>query len=77
TWLNDSVTVSGNYYDYQHHEATWTIRVVLHAYGRVGLVVQMPTACYYVVDKQLTCPAEGYMAGLLEAVAEKMIAATI
>lgn len=61
---------------YVHQGETWRVRVVYHAYGRVGLVVETPGGAHYVADKALACPAEGFMLGMLRAVAAKMAAAT-
>ncbi|MEM6529241.1 MAG: hypothetical protein AAF653_13165 [Chloroflexota bacterium] len=76
-WLDGTVSTGGSVYEYRHREVVWSIRLILHAYGRVGMAVQTPAAGYYVTDKRLACPAEGYMTGLLEAIAEKMMDATI
>jgi hypothetical protein len=48
------------------------VQIVYTVYGRVGLVVQTDQACHYVADGQYTCPAEGFMRRLLEAVAAKI-----
>jgi len=75
-WLLGTVrTASAVPYD--HAGATWQVRVVYHAYGRVGLVVETPDGAHYIADKALACPAEGFMLGLLRAVAAKMAAATV
>lgn len=78
-WLYDSVAVGGTAYSYPHphNEQTWTITVISHVYGRIGLRVQTPTATHYVVDKSLACPAEGYMYHLLEALCKRIASATI
>lgn len=75
-WLNDTVSVGGVTYEYTHQDVIWFIRVVSHAYGRVGLEVRMPTQVIYVADHALACPAEGFMQGLLAAVGRQMMAAT-
>lgn len=71
-WLQDSVQLSGSVYEYTHHGELWRVRLVLHAYGRVGLQVRTPQQTHYVVDKTLACPAEGFMARLLAQVAAQM-----
>jgi hypothetical protein len=64
-WLNDTTQVADAPIPYNHGDDVWHIRTVYHAYGRVGLQVDTGTDCYYVVDKHLACPAEGFMATLL------------
>jgi hypothetical protein len=76
-WLYGTVSLGGVRYPYLHNDATWTVRTVHHAYGRVGLEVDMGEQTVYVVDKALACPAEGFMVGLLRAVVAAMTAATI
>lgn len=75
-WLLSTVRVGYDPIAYTHGDEQWHLRIVRHAYGRVGLQVQTPDATYYVADRALACPAEGVMATLLRAVAEQMIAAT-
>ena len=64
-WLYDSVRLSTQEHEYQHENGTWRVHIINHAYGRVGLQVDTSEAVLYVVDKGLTCPAEGYMLALL------------
>lgn len=61
---------------YTHHGEIWQVRVVYHAYGRVGLAVTIGGQTRYVADKALACPAEGFMLTLLRAVAAAMTTAT-
>lgn len=68
TWLYDTVQVGGSAYTYEHNGQTWTIYAIIHAYGRVGLKIDMGEQTYYVADKRLACPAEGYMETLLDEV---------
>lgn len=75
-WLNSSIRVFGEVYDYAHQEQTWRVRLLAHAYGRAGLIVDTGDAAHYVYDPALACPAEGYMAALLSEVAERMLVAT-
>lgn len=70
-WINQSVRVSGTVYPY----ADWRVQVVHTVYGRVGLIIMTATATHYLAEKQLACPAEGYMGGLLAEVSERILAA--
>ncbi|MFZ4815054.1 MAG: hypothetical protein ACOYL5_11010 [Phototrophicaceae bacterium] len=74
-WLQATVML-GTPFEIEHHGATWELRAVHHAYGRVGLQITTPQRIYYVSDKALACPAEGFMAGLLKAAVAAMIAGT-
>ncbi len=76
-WLDSSVRIFGETYEYGHAGQTWRVRLVAHAYGRAGLIVDTGAETHYVYDPSLGCPAEGYMAALLSDVAERIIAATI
>ncbi len=76
-WLWGTVSLGGTVYPYTHNSESWTVQGVHHAYGRVGMIVTTPQGAHYVVDKALACPAEGYMAGLLGAVAARMAANTV
>jgi len=69
-WLDASARLSTTVHSYQHGDNQFQIRVVNHIYGRVGLEVQIDTTCYYVVDKTLACPGEGYMGELLRDIAQ-------
>lgn len=74
-WLNSTIRVSFNTYNYTHNGQTWQIRTVNHVYGRVGMIVDTGEGVHYVVDSSLACPAEGFMAQLLSDVAAKVISA--
>lgn len=76
-WLYGTVGVGGTIYDYVHHGQTWRVRVITHAYGRVGLMIETPSAVYYVADKGLACPAESFMQSMLQAVAQHMMDNTL
>jgi hypothetical protein len=76
-WLDSSVRIFGEIYEYTHAGQTWQIRLVAHAYGRAGLILDTGAETHYVYDPSLGCPAEGYMASLLSEVAGRIIAATI
>lgn len=71
-WLNTTARV------FTHHTTTiinnqsWNIRVVAHAYGRVGLLIEAGDHIYPVYDPALACPAEGFMTGLLSEIAARM-----
>lgn len=71
-WLQETVNVAARAYSYTHHGATWTIHIIHHAYGRIGLRVTMPGHTAYIHDATLACPAENYMSGLLRAVAAQI-----
>lgn len=75
-WLNGTVRV-GPAIVYEHGDAQWRVRVITHAYGRVGLSVDTGTATVYVADKSLACPAESFMMRLLRDVAAQMAAVTV
>jgi hypothetical protein len=74
-WLNDTVQVAVREFDYAHGDDTWTVRIVSHAYGRVGLLIDTPDGRQWVAERSLACPAEGFMYGLLGEIAGKIIAA--
>jgi hypothetical protein len=75
-WLNSSVKVYGEVYEYAHEGQVWRVRLVAQAYGRAGLIVDTGDATHYVYDPSLACPAEGYMATLLSDTAARILAAT-
>jgi len=71
-WLYDSVRVFSEGYPYVHQGVSWTVHILSHAYGRIGLRVTLPDARYYVLDSSLACPAEGYMQSLLQAIGDQL-----
>jgi hypothetical protein len=71
-WLNDSIRVSQNIHDYPHQGQVWHVKLLNHAYGRMGLKVQIGEDVYYLADSVYSCPAEGYMLGLLNDLCEAM-----
>ena len=75
-WLDSTVKVFAQIYPYSHHDQLWEIQIFAHAYGRAGLIVHTPETTYFVHDPALACPAEGFMASLLNDIAARMIAAT-
>ena len=71
-WLQYSVHLDGSEYRYAHQGEVWHIRLIHHAYGRVGMRVIRPHQIAYIEDKALACPAEGYMASLLRALVTRL-----
>jgi hypothetical protein len=71
-WLNRTTRTSERVFPYPYRGRTWGVRIIQYAYGRIGLVVDTEEQTYYVRDAALVCPAEGFMAGLLEAVITKL-----
>jgi hypothetical protein len=71
-WLWDSVRVFSEGHTFNHRGESWMVHIISHAYGRVGLRVTTTNAIHYVYDPVLACPAEGFMHGLLEAVATQI-----
>lgn len=68
TWLDGTVRVLPTVHPYAYGDEVWQVQVIVHAYGRAGLVVQTSDATqsiHYVHDAALGCPAEGYMLTLL------------
>lgn len=76
-WLDGTTRLSQTAHTYQHHNTAWTVYIVNHAYGRVGLIVDDGQAAHYVRDASLACPAEGFMFGLLGEVAARFSAALV
>lgn len=74
-WLNSTVLISRIIFPYQHHGRWWSVRVVKHAYGLVGLIVDTGAETYHVCDTRLICPAQGFMTTLLHEVAARIAAA--
>ncbi len=71
-WLNGTSKIFAEAYSYQHEGRRWTVHIVAHAYGRIGLLIQAGDDLYAVYDPALACPAEGFMTVLLAEVAAKM-----
>lgn len=69
-WLQTTVRISHTAYAYEG----WQVQIVTHAFGRVGLMIQAENDRYYVLDNQLTCPAEHFMHDLLRDIANRMVA---
>ncbi len=75
-WLNGTLKVMAEPYAYEHEGQRWTIQLVAHAYGRMGLRIQVGERIYAVYDPALACPAEGFMTAMLGEVTARMTAAT-
>jgi hypothetical protein len=71
-WLNDSVRVSTQEHVYAYGDQTWQVRILNAIYGRMGLEVTMPAETVYIADSVYACPAEGFMATLLQEVGERL-----
>lgn len=72
-WLNDSVRISSQAHTYHHHSDAWTICVLNTIYGRIGLEIETPDSTLYIADAIYACPADGFMASLLQEVAERLV----
>jgi len=72
-WLDSTYRTATTAYPYEHKGATWQVRILSHAYGRIGLVVQIEDAEFYVHDNTIACPAEGFMQALLRDVATRIL----
>jgi hypothetical protein len=71
-WLNASVRISSQEHVYTHQGETWHVRILNAIYGRIGLEVKTPAETFYITDSVYTCPVEGFMASLLQEVAERL-----
>ena len=69
-WLTDSIRVSQRVHDHAHQGQSWRVNILNHAYGRMGLRVQIEHEVHYLADSVYSCPAEGYMLGLLGEICE-------
>lgn len=74
-WLSSTARISQARHRYVHQDEGWSIQIVNHAYGRVGLIVAMPAEIAHVHDSALTCPAESYMRSLLAEVCARLMSA--
>jgi hypothetical protein len=75
-WLDGTVRV-GPRIPYRQDDTSWTLRVITHAYGRIGLVVDTGAETVYVSDKSLACPAESFMFRLMRDVGARMAEVTL
>jgi hypothetical protein len=73
-WLYSTVRVAGMTHRYQHHDQVWKVYVISHAYGRVGLRIEINDQPHYVIDNRLACPAERFMERLLGKIADHIMA---
>jgi hypothetical protein len=71
-WLNGSTRLSQQVHDYDHKGDIWHINIINNAYGRVGLRVKRGETFDYVQDGIYACPAEGYMASLLDDITREL-----
>lgn len=74
-WLSSTARVSQMRHRYVHQNEDWSIQIVNHAYGRVGLIVAMRDETAYIHDSALACPAESYMRSLLAEVCARLTSA--
>jgi hypothetical protein len=68
-WLNRSLLLS-KVYTYNYEGFSWTIQIIKHMFGRIGLQVQNEDGVHYIYDAELACPAEGFVYKLLKDVAQ-------
>jgi hypothetical protein len=73
-WLSSTIRISSAVHHYIHQGAIWAVQIIHHAYGRTGLVIWTDDETYYVQDNALGCPAEGFMAALLQDVGAHIMA---
>jgi len=71
-WMNASVRISSQEHVYTRHGETWHVHILNAIYGRIGLEVKMPSEILYLADSIYACPVEGFMATLLQEVAERL-----
>lgn len=71
-WVNDSIRVSSQIHEVEHHGETWQLQVINQVYGRVGLKIVMEDNVIYVADGIYLCPAEGFMYTLLKDTTQKI-----
>lgn len=64
-WIESTARASTTVHEMLWNHEIWKIRLVNHAYGRVGMIVTTPREIFYVHDPALACPAEGFMQRLL------------
>ena len=70
-WLNGTIKVYAQEHSYLLDDASCTVQVIAHAYGRIGLLIHAART-YAVYDPMLACPAEGFMTTLLTDIAAQM-----
>lgn len=72
-WLNQTVRIASSVYSYPHGDAVWGVQVIAHAYGRIGLMIETGESMIFAYDPALACPAEGFMAHLLQNVCQQIL----
>jgi hypothetical protein len=72
-WLHSTLRLTATAYPYEHRGEKWSVRVISHAYGRIGLRIDTGDARHYVLDNDLACPAERFMERLLRKIAEQVM----
>lgn len=70
-WLFGTTRVYSTCHPYILDDAPCTIRIIAHAYGRIGLLINA-SRTYAVYDPILACPAEGFMTGFLMEITNHM-----
>lgn len=70
-WLFGTAKVFNERHAYMIDDQPCTVRVVAHAYGRIGLLIHAAQT-YAVYDPVLACPAEGFMSGFLAEITHHM-----
>jgi hypothetical protein len=76
-WLNSTIKTASHVHTYSHQGVTWHIQIISHAYGRMGLRIEVDEGQVFVYDHQLACPAEGFMLNLLREVAGHILANSV
>ncbi|MCA0456581.1 MAG: hypothetical protein LCI00_21590 [Chloroflexi bacterium] len=70
-WLFGTTKVFKERHAYMIDDQPCTVRVVAHAYGRIGLLIHAAQT-YAVYDPVLACPAEGFMTSFLAEITNHM-----
>jgi hypothetical protein len=76
-WLQSSVRVLVPVFIYPFQQGRWMVKLLKHAYGRMGLIIDTAETVHYVYDSELSCPAAGFMASLLGDVGERLLRAML
>ncbi|MFP4323756.1 MAG: hypothetical protein ACLFTK_14980 [Anaerolineales bacterium] len=76
-WLQDTLQLAAPR-DYAHTGELWRVQVISHAYGRVGLWVELPSGeAVAVADARLACPAQAFMTRFLAALCARFAARVV
>ncbi len=70
-WLHGTTKIFTQEHSYILDDQPCTVRVVAHAYGRIGLLIYSART-YAVYDPLLACPVEGFMTTFLTDIASHM-----